>query len=748
MQLRVDLRPVAPSRSRVQRTRNLRGTDPRLRRQRAPEESARPTPPRPHPLAKPSLPHRADIQGLRALAVLLVVATHAGIGVLPGGFVGVDVFFVVSGFLITGLLLAEARAKGSVSLIDFYARRARRILPGAALTLLATDVAAFFLLNFVRARDAVHDSLYAAAFGANFRFAGRATDYFAESDPPSPFLHCWSLAVEEQFYLVWPAVLSVVLLGVAARRRPRRDAHVFRTRSLLLTVVALAGISLGWSMYMTSTEPVGAYFSPFTRAWELGVGAALAVAGPACVTVPALLRLVMGWTGLLAIASAALLYSEATPFPGVFALVPTVGTALMIAAGSGDRHSRGAVGRLLALRPMCFVGDRSYAIYLWHWPILVLADQYAGHRISLPVKLGLVVAALLLSCVSYTLVENPIRRKTPGRRGAVLVFAVSLLAVLATATVSLAAIGKEQQRLENLAASAPTRGLSTVLHSYRTPAGAQSALPEVVAAVRAARRGAALPSPLRPPVHRLRAIPPQYALPSSCMSQNASAKSTSSVCRLGHRKSPKLIVLIGDSHAWMWLPTVLEMAQRDGWAVVPLLRTGCMPNRWVTHEGPEGCRLWYRWATSKVGRLRPQVTLVAGSIGERPSPAVRAATEGVVAMAAALKATGRVVVIGDPEGLSSSPVDCLLAPNASMASCTTTWPAGALHGYDRVAARAKQIGVGFIATRGFFCFDRQCPAVIGQTVAYSDNNHITAVYASRLAGVFRAGFREAVRRPR
>src|SRR5438034_635988 len=164
-----------------------------------------------------STPHRADIQGLRALAVLLVVLAHAGVSFLPGGFVGVDVFFVLSGFLITGLLLAEARAHGSVSLLDFYVRRARRILPAAALTLLATDIAAFFLLNFVRARGTVEDSLHAAGFAANFQFAGRGVDYFARADPPSPLLHYWSLSVEEQFYVAWPLLLSIALFGVALR---------------------------------------------------------------------------------------------------------------------------------------------------------------------------------------------------------------------------------------------------------------------------------------------------------------------------------------------------------------------------------------------------------------------------------------------------------------------------------------------------------------------------------------------------
>jgi peptidoglycan/LPS O-acetylase OafA/YrhL len=693
-----------------------------------------------HPRPSP-LPHRADIQGLRALAVLLVVSTHAGVGAVPGGFVGVDVFFVVSGFLITGLLLAEARAKGSVSLVDFYARRARRILPAAALTLLATDAAVFFLLNFVRARDAVHDSLYAAGFGANFRFLARATDYFAQSDPPSPFLHYWSLSVEEQFYVVWPALLSIALFGALVVRR-RRDVGRHQHRRLLLVLVALGFVSLGWSIHLTAALPSAAYFSPFTRAWELGAGAALAVAAPAFIQLPMAMRMVMGWAGLLAIAASAVLFSEATPFPGLFALVPALGTALAIGAGIGVNESRFAPHRLLALRPMCFIGDRSYAFYLWHWPILILSATYVGHELSVGVNLGLLVAALGVSCFSYALVENPIRRRARGRRAAVLVVVISFGSVLATAAVSLAAIGREQQRFEAGASTRPS--LSHATGRYQARAGTEWALPEVVSAVRAARRGDPIPPGLTPRISKVRAIPPQYAVPSRCMSRNASARTTSQICRLGATGSARLIVLIGDSHAWMWLPTILEMAWRDEWAVVPLVRTGCMPNRWITSEGPAGCRRWHSWALNRARALHPQVILVAGSVGERVTPIEHAATDGIISTASALNSAGRVVVIGDPEGLGASPVDCLLAAHASMKTCTTSWPPEALSGYDRVAGRARQLGLGFVATRGFFCFDRHCPAVIGHTIAYSDNSHITAVYAAALADAFRTGFERAV----
>src|SRR3954453_21490842 len=187
--------------------------------------------------------HRADIQGLRAVAVVLVVLGHAGVGFVAGGFVGVDVFFVLSGFLITGLLLAEARKTGTIALVDFYVRRARRILPAAALTLVATDLASLVLLNFVRARTAVGDSVHAAAFSANFRFAARGVDYFAQAEPPSPFLHYWSLSVEEQFYFVWPLLFATALFGTGVARRRRGAAASPAHRRLLVVVVTLTGSS-------------------------------------------------------------------------------------------------------------------------------------------------------------------------------------------------------------------------------------------------------------------------------------------------------------------------------------------------------------------------------------------------------------------------------------------------------------------------------------------------------------------------
>ena len=218
-----------------------------------------------------ALKHRTDIDGLRGLAVLAVFAGHLGLPLAPGGFVGVDVFFVISGFLITSLLVREASRTGRISLLGFYARRARRILPAAAVVAVATVVASVLFLPLVRAVEVITDSVWAAAFAANIRFATVGTDYFAKGEPASPLQHYWSLAVEEQFYLVWP----LLLVGAAWLAAARGGTLGRRTPLLLIGVLSTA--SLAWSVYATYESPTTAYFSTLTRAWELGVGAALAV---------------------------------------------------------------------------------------------------------------------------------------------------------------------------------------------------------------------------------------------------------------------------------------------------------------------------------------------------------------------------------------------------------------------------------------------------------------------------------------
>jgi peptidoglycan/LPS O-acetylase OafA/YrhL len=678
--------------------------------------------------------HRDDIQGLRAVAVLLVALGHAGVPFLRGGYVGVDVFFVLSGFLITGVLLSQFAERGYVSLAEFYARRARRILPAATLTLVATVVAAHQLLNFVRAREAVWDSIWASLFGANVHFAREGSDYFEQGQPPSPVLHFWTLSVEEQFYLVWPSVMALVLAGTLLGRCAKRRRHPVAAHRRLLIVVLIGAIaSLAWSIHYTGESPKAAYFSTFARAWELALGAALAIAAPTIVRLVRGGQAVIGWLGLAAIGCAAVLFSGSTPFPGAAALLPAIGAALVIAAGPDSR--RGA-GRLLSLAPFRYVGDRSYAFYLWHWPVLIIAVQYAGHELSVAVKLLLLAGAFVLSIASYGLFENPLRRmRWPTPVGG-LMWPASAAAVVLVSFVVLASIDRTAAQLQPEAAAAPIRTLQI--------AGAPPArrrpkpLPAVVAAVRQADRGAPIHWPLTPAVDKLRED--FYAFPAGCVPRDG--QTSSKLCRLGRRASWKTIVVLGDSHAQMWMPAILWMAERDGWTVIPLVKQRCIPRTWTDRSGE--CVAWHRWARRQVTRLRPQVTLIVTSWASTFAP--RRAIAPVDSLSVAThRSSARVIVVGDAPGQRREPVDCLLARDATMKTCTSEPPTPALQTTAAIGAKARKRGIGFVDTEGWFCARGSrkrllCPLVIDRTIAYLDRGHVSQTYALRLASIFRAAF--------
>ena len=356
----------------------------------------------------PAMTSRADIQGLRALAVLFVVLGHAGLLGVTGGYVGVDVFFVLSGFLITSILLHEATRRGSLSLVGFYAKRARRILPAATLALIGTAIAATVIVPYVRAEAILKDVAWSALFAANIHFGDARTDYFAANQPPSPVQHYWSLAVEEQFYLVWPALIVGALI-VGARRSPSTVRR--RVPALAIAVAVLSVLSLVWSIAQTQTHPAAAYFSTPARCWELGTGALLAFFGQSLPRLSKRLRSLVAAVGLGMVLTAGFTFTEATPVPGYHMLLPVLGTVALIAAGSGSTEAtRPAVVRLLGKQPLRWIGDVSYGFYLWHWPFLILGQAYVGHSLDLTTRVALIGGALMLAWISYELLENPIRR--------------------------------------------------------------------------------------------------------------------------------------------------------------------------------------------------------------------------------------------------------------------------------------------------------------------------------------------------
>ena len=341
---------------------------------------------------------RPDVEGLRAVAIVLVVLFHAGVPGVTGGFVGVDVFFVLSGFVITGLLLREHAASGKTRLLAFYGRRSRRILPAATLVIILTVLASYRWLGFLVGDDTARVARTASLFYANFHFIATGTDYLGSQAPPSALQNYWSLSVEEQFYLVYPTLF--ILAALSWKRVAIRPK---------LTVLLVASIvaSFVWSIHQTAANPVAAFFSPFTRAWELALGALVAVASVQLAKLPRHLAAVMTWAGLGGIVVAALTYTSATPYPGVAVALPAISTALIVAGGMARPRAGSEV--LLRVPPFQWMGKLSYSLYLWHWPILIIAAQHVGHPLSVEDNLLWVLFALVLSVGSYFLVENPIR---------------------------------------------------------------------------------------------------------------------------------------------------------------------------------------------------------------------------------------------------------------------------------------------------------------------------------------------------
>ena len=354
---------------------------------------------------------RPDIQALRALAVLLVVMFHAHIPWFHAGFLGVDVFFVISGYVITTVLLQERESKASTSLAGFYGRRIRRILPAATVVLIATLWAVYHWLGVVSGVTNATDAKWVAAFMGNFHFASTGTQYLTANAPPSAFQQYWSLAVEEQFYLVWP-LLFMALVSFWPR--------VSLQRKLIAGLAVIIASSLLWSVVETGQNQVWAFFSPLTRAWELALGAGLAVVAPYLRDRSPRFGMVLITLGYLVIAGATWAFSESTPWPGSAVMVPVLATGAVIAGGT-MRQSQG-FGVVTRSTPVQWFGNTSYSLYLVHWPIIIIATEFAVQPLSTRSNVLLVLSSIIVAAISYYVIENPIRRSQVLKRSTLATF--------------------------------------------------------------------------------------------------------------------------------------------------------------------------------------------------------------------------------------------------------------------------------------------------------------------------------------
>jgi peptidoglycan/LPS O-acetylase OafA/YrhL len=649
---------------------------------------------------------------MRALAVILVAVYHFFPTVITGGFVGVDVFFVISGFLITLLLLKEIARTGRISLSNFYARRIRRLMPAALTTTTVTLAAAAIIVGPIRLVNIMTDAAWASASLANVHFGQTPDGYFGTSDP-SPFLHFWSLAVEEQYYLIWP----LLLLGVVLLARKR----VMFVIPVLLGVVVTG--SLIASVVLTGTGSSHAYYSLGTRAWEIAVGGLVAVAVfRSVLTPPQWLTTLAGLLGAAAVLTAAATYTTLTSFPSWTASVPAFGAAMMLWAGS---HHMGVIGRVLSVRPARFLGDISYSLYLWHWPVLVLGSAVLGHGGSRYERAGLVGLSVVLAIGSYYLIERP-RPKAHWRARKVMAVGVATALFACTAPAIAAPL-------------VPSTGGAAVAAQSR---GGQEVNIEANTIV------FTVPGPGATPDAVPRNVDPELDELTDDLAEvftNGCYAASVNVCEGGDRDGARSIVLAGDSHAGQWWPALNKAAIDNHWKLYLVGKNGCPLAEVNISIGasaepwPE-CTTWQHEATAAVVALKPDLIVYANHAAgymDKQSLANSFPADwsaGVSAVLYDFMGVSEVLYVGQSPVLTSDPETCLSTYVADVPKCSTPRETATTPFIrDLGASLARKAGAIYMDPADLLCTD-VCPLMDRNLVMYRDTSHLTGTYSLSLAG--------------
>ncbi len=660
---------------------------------------------------------RPDIQGLRAVAVVLVVLYHCGVPGVGGGYVGVDVFFVISGFLITRHLITEQAATGRISLGDFYARRIRRLLPAALTVILMTQVVTRVWGPPLQGAPVARDGIFSTFYLMNVRLAAEGVDYQNAGGPVSPLQHFWSLAVEEQFYILWP--LAIMVTGVIFRRRVGRAVGGLALGVVLLSFLLSVGI--------TRHSAVLAYFSIQTRGWELGVGALVAVATPVLLRIPAVCAVVAGWGGLLLILWSAVAYSSRTPFPGSAAAVPVAGAALVVLAGLTART--GGIDTLLRRRGMQFAGEMSYGWYLWHWPLIVLAPALLGATFGWPENLAAALIGLALAVLSTLSIERMAARSRAGRRRW---FRFAVIMSLTVTTVSVVIIVTPPAGLDNAGPGAaldlrdadPVRLAGLLDDAYASPRVPSNLSPSLLDAVDD--------------------LPPT----SSDGCNVGFLVTTEPPCRFGDPSGRRTVVLFGDSHAEQWFGALDALARAKGWLLVSWTKAACpmadvlLMSAQLQRPFRE-CPQWRADTVQKIAALHPDLVIASGS-DALPGPGFSNASwssDTVTVLGRLGQAARQVVYLADvPAPTSDVPV-CLATHLRATGICQFS-RASQTDGltqdnqfpgrHTAVVDAAERLGVAVVDPTDWFCSTTGCPVVLQDTLIYRDATHMTQSYSRAL----------------
>jgi len=717
--------------------------------------------------------YRADLEGLRGIAVLLVLLFHAHFAIIKGGFAGVDIFYVLSGFFITGLLLREYEESNRISLAEFYARRIRRLMPAATLVLLATLIASFFILPKILIPGVAVDTTAAAVFIANMNFAHHATDYFQSATTPSPVLHYWSLSVEEQFYMIWPALILITTkVGKALRR------NVF----IVMTVVT--GTSFWFAIYLLHRNAIWGFYSLPTRAWELSLGGLLAVLAPSFKKIPRLVAAVGSWLGLLGLTVTALFIPETALFPGVPALLPTLSTALLVVCGLRVPLE------VLTNSVTRYFGRISYSLYLWHWPILILPSVALAHSLNVYERIAAIAASILLASLTTRWIEAPMRRGRvlgliPRRNAWTAATAVAMIVVASVAVHADTAVTGVKTK-STLSKDQKAAELSTLLKSAlpatATPTSSPSATPSAVpsatpptptyqpnlpadyaatvtSGVRAATQDFPVPADLDPSIQSA-SNDKAITYKDGCHTELNEPASTKP-CVYGDPNGNQTVVLFGDSHALNWFPAYNAVAKLKHWRLLSLTMSACTPAdipayNPATKALMANCPIWRAATIKRINAENPYLVLIASSRSWATTDANGAVLAGDARTAvfdAGMKRTIEaiklnalhVVYLEDTPAQSQDPTLCLSQhPKSTLACATPASQAINAAWQAEEHAIASYEGIGIMDPSYWVCPTDPCPVVIGNLEIFQDNSHLTATYSEAMAPIMASALARAI----
>lgn len=648
---------------------------------------------------------RPELQGLRAFAVLLVAVYHIWFGRVSGG---VDVFLFLTGFLITGSLVRMVEREGRVRPLTFLSRLARRLLPATAVVLIAVLAMGWLLLPETRLYDVAAQTVASGLYYENWALAANAVDYVAQDKPLSPLQHFWSLSIQGQFYLVWPALIAVAAL-CARKFKARLRIAVFAACAVVFAV------SLTYSVVTTAERQAWAYFDTGARLWEFALGGMLAIALP-YLRLPHRARVGLGWVGLAALLSCGALLEVSTLFPGWIALWPTGAALLVIVAGTTG--SRWGADRLLTWRPLGWIGDHSYSLYLWHWPILVGYFYVAG-RSTATILGGLIVLALSIAAAALTkrFVED---RTAPSRkcsrRWSVAIAAAFLVPVLATAGAAQAQLAVEQERLEAEIAEALEDGDAYYGAAVLDDPSLAASIPDEV--------------PPIPPLQTVTEdVPAIYEGEESC-------DGAKRLCEHGDPEGAQTIALVGASRVAQYFPAFERAASDNGWRLLVFSKSSCQftSDPGAEEKGGEPdpeCADWNDWALGQLEEQRPDLVV---ALSDRAHTADERTYPGFVDQWRKLDQWGvPVLALRDLPRFPEPVPECV----ARLGAGACVFDVEPSHDDTDPTADLDSVpdNVTFADLTPYVCPDGECPAAIGNVLVYRDTSHLTNTYAATLAPV-------------